>query len=383
VDVSAHGIGACLLGFRDPDVTAAVQRRIKLGSFSTLNPSDEVSLGELMCQLHPWAEQVRFTRTGGEAMAVAVRIARATTERAVVAVCGYHGWHDWYIAANLGDEDTLRGHLLPGVDPRGVPDQLRGTALAFAYGDRTAFDTIVDRHGAQLAAVVMEPCRYQDPPPGFLEHIRQRAHAAGALLVFDEITIGFRLALGGAHLRLGVQPDIAVFAKSLGNGHPMAAVIGSRDAMRGAHGSFISSTYWTEGVGPAAALATLRKMQQVDVPDQCRVAGGQVVAAWRKAAARHRLAINLPDGYPALARFGFDHPDAQLLKTAYTQRMLQRGFLAGTHFYATVAHTSDVLESYEEAIDSVFCELASAIAEENTKELLDGPVAHSGFSRLI
>lgn len=383
VDVAAHGIGACLLGFRDPDVTAAVQRRVNLGSFSTLNPPEEVALAELLCELHPWANQARFTRGGGEAMATAVRIARATTDRPVVAICGYHGWHDWYLAANLGDDDELRGHLLPGLEPLGVPGSLRGTACAFSYGDRAAFDAIIERHGKQLAAVIMEPCRFQNPPAGFLEHIRDRAHAAGALLVFDEITIGFRLTLGGAHLRLGVNPDIAVFAKSLANGHPMGAVIGTREAMQGAHRSFISSTAWTESVGPAAALATLRKMQTVDVPARCRAAGEQVLAAWRKAAARHNLAIVTDDGFPALARFSFKHPEAQTLKTAYIQRLLTRRFLAGTVFYATLAHTPDVLESYARAIDEVFGELAEGIASGNVAALLNGPVAHVGFTRLL
>ena len=210
-----------------------------------------------------------------------------------------------------------------------------------------------------------------------------RAHAAGALLVFDEITIGFRLTLGGAHLRLGVEPDIAVFAKSLGNGHPIGAVIGTREAMQGAHRTFISSTYWTEGVGPAAALATLRKMQQIDVPAHCRWAGEQVKSAWRSSAQRHALAIVDNNGYPALAHFAFDHPEAQLLKTAYIQRMLRRGFLAGTVFYATLAHTPEVLESYAQAIDEVFAEMAAAIATGQTAALLDGPVAQVGFTRLL
>ncbi len=382
-DVSIHGIGACLLGFRDPDVTRAVQRRLRLGSFSTLNPPEEVELAELLCQLHPWAEQARFTRAGGEAMQVAVRIARATTDRSVVAVCGYHGWHDWYLAANLGEDDSLRGHLLPGLSPCGVPAELRGTAYTFTYNNREALQRIIDAHGPRLAAVVMEPCRNTDPEPGFLEFVRDVAHRAGALLVFDEITIGWRLTLGGAHLRLGVNPDIAVFAKALGNGHPIGAVIGTRQAMDGANVSFISSTYWTEAIGPAAALATVRKMQQVDVPAHCARVGAKVLDAWRELGRKHGLPVSVPAHFPALAHFAFEHPQAQELKTLYIQEMLDRGFLATTALYATLAHTDEVIRRYIDAIDAVFARLAAALAAGDVAARLRGPAAHAGFRRLL
>ncbi|MDW7659697.1 MAG: aminotransferase class III-fold pyridoxal phosphate-dependent enzyme, partial [Bacillota bacterium] len=166
-DMSTNGIGSCLLGFSDPDVNAAVKRRIDLGSMCTLNAPEEVELAELLCSIHPWAEQVRFARTGGETAAVAVRIARATTGRSAIAICGYHGWQDWYLAANLGENDALRGHLLPGLEPAGVPSELRETALPFRYNDRQAFQAIIDNTGDRLAAVIMEPCRWNDPEPGF------------------------------------------------------------------------------------------------------------------------------------------------------------------------------------------------------------------------
>ena len=174
-DFGLHGIGACPLGFRDRDVTRAVHRRVALGSFCTLNPPEEVDLADRLCELHPWADQVRLARSGGESMAVAVRLARAATDRSAVAVCGYHGWHDWYLAANLGAEDALRGHLLPGLDPKGVPRELRGTAFAFTYNHREQLQKIIDEQGSRLAAVVMEPCRFQAPEPGFLEFVRDAA----------------------------------------------------------------------------------------------------------------------------------------------------------------------------------------------------------------
>ena len=382
-DCHFSAVSATILGFRDPDVTAAVRRRLSLGSVCSLNPPEEVELAERLCAIHPWAEQARFTRAGGEAMAVAVRIARATTDRSAVAVCGYHGWHDWYLAANLGETDALRGHLLPGLDPLGVPRELRDTNFPFTYNSREEFQRILDGQGHRLAAVVMEPCRYHDPAPGFLEYVRDAAHAAGALVIFDEVTIGWRLVYGGAHLRLGVAPDIAVFGKTLSNGHLMAAVIGARDAMAGAHGSFISSSYWTEGVGPAAALATLSKMERIDVPAHCRRMGSRVQEAWRASAQRHNLPVEVEDGYPALAHFAFDHELAAELKTLYAQCMLERGFLAGLTISITLAHTDEVIDMYAAAIDEVFAEISDALRKGDVKDRLKGPVAHSGFRRLL
>jgi len=381
-DLSTNGIGSCLLGFCDPDVTAAVQRRISLGSMCSLNAPEEVELADLLCEIHPWAEQARFARCGGEACAIAVRIARATTDRSVVAVCGYSGWQDWYLAANLGDSDALRGHLLPGLDPLGVPRELRGTAVPFVYNRPDEFDALLAQHGDRLAAVIMEPCRNQDPDPGFLEHVRDAAHRVGALLIFDEITIGWRMHIGGAHLKFGVTPDLAVFAKALGNGHPIAAVIGTGAAMSGAHASFISSTYWTESVGFVAALATLRKLGSVNVPAHVARIGSRVQQCWEECALRYALPVQV-GGYPCLAHFSFKHPQADALRTFYTQEMLSLGFLAGTGLYPTLAHTDAVVDRYEEAIEKVFRELARALAQKDVLARLRGPVAHSGFKRLL
>ncbi|MDD4103163.1 MAG: aminotransferase class III-fold pyridoxal phosphate-dependent enzyme, partial [Kiritimatiellae bacterium] len=381
-DFSINGIGSCLLGFRDPEVTAAVRRRLMLGSMCTLNAPEELELADLLCELHPWAEQARFARCGGEACAVAVRIARATTDRSVVAVCGYSGWQDWYLAANLGDSDALRGHLLPGLDSLGVPRELRGTALTFTYNNREQFDDILAKHGERLAAVIMEPCRHHDPEPGFLAHVRDGAHRVGALLIFDEITIGWRLAVGGAHLKFGVKPDMAVFAKALGNGHPMAAVIGTAAAMSGAQASFISSTYWTESVGPVAALATVRKMCALDVPGHIARIGALVQEGWKASVLRHGLPVQI-NGYPCLAHFAFKHPQSDALRTLFTQQMLARGFLAGTGLYATLAHTEELVGRYLAAADIVFGEIAAALAAGDVMERLRGPVAHSGFKRLL
>ena len=285
-------------------------------------------------------------------------------------------------AANLGDSDTLRGHLLPGLSPLGVPRELRGTTVAFTFNNREQLEAIVAQYGERLAAVIMEPCRSEDPDPGFLAFVRDQANGVGALLIFDEISIGWRLHFGGAHLKLGVAPDLAGFAKALGNGHPMAAVIGTVAAMSGANESFISSTYWTESVGPVAALATLRKMRELDVPAHVERIGSRVQRGWEESALRHSLPVKV-GGYSCLAHFSFKHPQADALRTLYTQRMLELGFLAGTGLYPTLAHTDAVVNRYAEAVDQVFGELALALAEDDVTRRLRGPVAHSGFKRLL
>ena len=327
-DFTSNGIGTCLLGYADPVVNAAVTDCIARGSMCTLNCPAEVDLAERLCAIHPWAEKVRYARTGGEAMAISVRIARAFTRRGVVAFCGYHGWSDWYLAANLGESDALNGHLLPGLDPGGVPRALRGSSLPFRYNQIAELEQIVAAHRSDLAAIVMEPRRYDAPQDGFLEKVRALADETGAVLIFDEITAGWRSNFGGMHLTLGVAPDIAVFAKALSNGFPMSAIIGRGAVMNAAQETFISSTYWTEAIGPTAAVATLARLQELDVAHHVGEIGTLVRAGWTAAAARHGLPAKVI-GIPALCILSFDAGDiSRALMTLFTQEMLARGFLA-------------------------------------------------------
>ncbi|HEX4145755.1 MAG TPA: aminotransferase class III-fold pyridoxal phosphate-dependent enzyme [Pirellulales bacterium] len=388
-DMTTSGIGSCLLGYADPDVSDAVIRRVGLSSMGTLNCVEELELAERLIALHPWAEQARFCRSGGESMAVAVRIARALTGRDQVAFCGYHGWSDWYLAANLpsaeaassGGTDRLQGHLLPGLAPAGVPAGLAGTMLPFAYNRLDELEQHFRRHGSQIAAVVMEPTRSVHPEPGFLEGVRELCRAHGAVLVFDEITVGWRFALGGAHLTYGVEPDMAVFAKALGNGHPIGAIIGRGSVMQAAQTSFISSTYWTEGVGPTAALATICKLERVDAPAYVERIGGLMRAGWQSLGRKHGVPVKM-GGHPAILSLGFDHPDAAALGTLVTTRMLDHGFLTGGGFYPSLAHEPRHVEAYLAAADNVFAEVAEAIHRGDVQSRLEGRVRHTGFARL-
>lgn len=381
-DMATNGISACLLGFADETVSEAVINRVKNGCHSSLNPPEEVALAERLIDIHPWAENVRFARTGGEIAAVAVRIARATTGRKVIAVCGYHGWCDWYLAANLGEHASLDGHLLPGLNPIGVPNNLRNTTVTFTYNSKEEFDQVISQHGQDLAAVIMEPTRYYDPEDGFLQYVKDRTNKAGALLIFDEISIGWRLTFGGAHLRYGINPDLAIFAKALGNGHPIAAVIGTKAAMEGAHTSFISSTYWTESVGPTAALAAIDKMERLQVWKIVDSVGGRATEIWQKYGEKYNLPITIGKGHNCFARFDFTE-HANELRTLYTALMLKKGFLASIKISTTVAHDEKILEKYDTAIDEVFAQIKAIIEKDTILESIGGRPADIGFKRLL
>lgn len=381
VDMSICGVGACVLGYADPDVNQAVHQVVESGSMSTLNCPEEIELADRLCEIHPWAEMARFARGGGEALAIAVRIARAHTHRDKVAFCGYHGWHDWYLAANLGDGNILDGHLLPGLEPAGVPQGLRGSLLPFQYNRVDQLKNIASNNGNELAAIVMEPVRSLPPEGHFLQHVRNIAHDVGAVLIFDEVTSGLRINTGGIHLTYGVNPDLAVFAKALGNGYPIAAVIGVGSVMQAAQSTFISSTNWTERIGPAAALATLRKHQEYAVGMHLVQVGKQVQAGWENAAQRAGLKIQV-SGIPPLSHLAFDYENSQAIATLFTQLMLQRGFLAGKAFYASFAHRDEHVQSYLSAVEEVFPLLASAMKTRTVEKELRGPIAHQGFGRL-
>ena len=386
IDMTTSGIGSCLLGYADPDVTDAVVRRVQLGSMSSLNAPEGVELAELLLSIHPWAEQVRYCRTGGETMAAAVRIARASTGRDRIAFCGYHGWSDWYLAANIPEgsqqpSDQLHGHLLPGLKPTGVPRALGGSALPFTYNRLDELEQIVKTHGDQLAAVVMEPFRNTEPEPDFLAGVRDICKQAGAILLFDEISSGWRFHLGGIHLQLGVEPDMAVFAKAISNGHPMGAIIGIAGVMEAAQSSFISSTYWTESVGPTAALATIRKMQQVDVAGHVGRIGELFRSQVLDLAAQFQLPLQIT-GRGALLHISFDHPEGNALSTLLTTRMLDHGLLVSSGFYPCFAHTDYHLELYLQAARIVFGELAESIEQGDIRQRLQGAEKHSGFARL-
>jgi len=378
-DVSIMGIGTNILGYCNKEVDDTVIQAVKSGNMSTFNCPEEVYLAERLIELHPWADMVRFARTGGEANAIAIRIARAASGKDKVAMCGYHGWHDWYLSANLGDTQTLAGHLLPGLDPCGVPQNLRGTAFPFGYNNFQELLDIVNTY--EIGVIKMEVSRNVGPEDGFLEKVRSLATDKNIVLIFDECTSGFRQTFGGLHKLYKVEPDMALFGKALGNGYAITAVIGKREIMEAAQKSFISSTFWTERIGPSAALATLKIMERMKSWEIITNTGLKIKERWRQLAERHQISIS-QWGLPSLAGFTFNSQNNLAYKTYITQEMLGKGFLAGNSIYVSIVHMPDILSCYFDELDKLFADISEFESGRDFKSLLKGPVCHSGFRRL-
>ena len=379
IDMATMGVGTNILGYGHPAVDDAVRKTIDAGNMSSLNCPEEVFLAEKLVELHPWADMVRFARTGGEANAIAVRIARAASGRDTVAICGYHGWHDWYLAANLGDEENLAGHLLPGLAPNGVPKVLQGSVVPFRYNHFDELEELV--RSQSIGVIKMEVSRNFGPEAGFLQKVRALASENGIVLVFDECTSGFRQSFGGLHKLYGVEPDIAMFGKAMGNGYAITAVIGRREVMEAAQSSFISSTFWTERIGPTAGLKTLEVMKSVKSWETISATGNTIIARWRSLAREHGLTLNI-SGLPALPGFSFDGPNNLAYRTLISQEMLGKGFLAGSSVYVCTAHTPDMVDRYFDALRPVFALIAQCEAGRDVASLLTGPICHDGFKRL-
>lgn len=315
-------------------------------------------------------------------MAIAVRIARAATGRDKIAFCGYHGWHDWYLSANLQSENALEGHLLPGLSPAGVPKALKGTALPFHYNKLDELEKIVASHSSDIAAIVMEPIRNDEPKNNFLDHVRNIAYKNRAVLIFDEISAGFRLNSGGAHLLYNVNPDISVFSKAIGNGYPISSIIGKKDVMDAAQKTFISSSNWTERIGPTAAIATIKKHIKMNCGQHLTKIGKRVQKGWRSIAEKNGLAIKV-GGIAPLSHFIFNYENALYLKAYFIQLMLAKGILASNVFYAMFSHTDKNINFYLDAVDDTFYQVKKAIDSNSVEKVLNGKPSVSGFKRLI
>lgn len=381
----ASGIGAIILGYCDPVVDDAVREQIGRGTVYSVNHELEVELAEELARTIPSAEMVRYAKCGGEACAMAVRIARGATGRDVVLFCGYHGWHDWYLAANLAEEASLNAHLFPGIEPIGVPKALAGTALPFPYGDLAALGGLLDRHRGTVAAVVMEPLRSELPPPGYLDGVKRLAREHGAVLVFDEVTSGFRLAVGGAQEYLGVIPDMTVLGKAISNGYPMAAVVGSRAVMEPAARMFLSSTYWSDTIGLRAALTTVRELKRRGVPAYLHQLGTRIIERINRAATETGFAVRC-EGLAVHPTLRFRTDDAatkMLLTTLYIQEMAKRGCHGYAAFYLNAAQGGAEVEQTAAAAREVFGLLADAWQRGTLGSLLECDLTQDAFRRMV
>lgn len=376
-DFAQMGVGSCVLGYANKNVNKAVSRAIKLGNMASLNSYEEVRLAEKLIELHPWSDMARFARTGGEACAVAARIARASSGKDRIAFCGYHGWHDWYISANLSGESELDGQLLPGLTPAGVPRKLENTTSTFEYNDVDSVLGLLE-YKNDLGVIFLESVRGTEPTKEFVEAVNKVAQVCGAVLVLDEVTAGFRENVGGWHLKTKFNADMAVFGKALGNGYPISAVIGKREVMEAATKSFVSSTMWTERIGFVAALATINEFETKNVVEKLINNGQSIKNIFIRAGEEHDIRLTI-SGIDPLPSFKFLEGELNVYQTYLTREMLKRGFLVGSSIYSSSIYNDKILKKFECNINEVFLQLKN---ERPTLVDIDNKPIMTSFKRL-
>jgi len=381
VDMAQMGIGSAILGYTNDELNAAVCQAIEDGVNTTLNAPEEVLLAEELLKLNSGMGAVKFTRSGGEAMAMAVRIIRAASGRDKVAFSGYHGWSDWYLATNLSNSTNLNEHLLSGLAPKGVPSGLAGTAVPFKYNDVADFKRMLDAN-PDIGGIVFEGARYDFPQEDFLNEIQKEADKRGILTVVDEITSGLRMSPAGVYTLNGFVPDMVVYGKALGGGFAISAVLGTSSVMSAAQDTFISSTFWTERVGFVAGLKTLEIIQRDRLWEQLISTGEYIGEAWQDLADKHGLKLHVTDFKPLITmKLEYGDQNNQIL-TYFIQEMLKRGYLAASSIYLSAAHTKKVVKKYLLAVDEVFALMADAIAMGVLEDRLETRVRTDSFSRL-
>jgi len=381
LDFTMVGVGCSVLGYADKDINDVAKKIIDSGSTTTLNPPEEIELAEMLLEIHPWAEQVKFARTGGEMMSVAVRLARAATNKEKILFCGYHGWHDWYLATNLTSKKRLNDHLLPGLDPLGVPKGLKDTMIPFRFNNYEDLENIVKPNAKNCAAIILEPARDTIASKKFLKRIRELADKYKCVLIFDEITSGWRNDTSGIHRELGVNPDLAAFGKTIANGIPMAALIGKKSVMEFGLKTFISSVNWTERLGPACAIAFIKKHKELKLGEILKDKGIKIREIWQKAANEANLKINIKGILP-LSTFKIDSDAWPIIITYFIQEMLKHEILASDRCYSNFCHNELELKLYKEACNKIFYDISKYLLQGNLKDKLEGPVKQMGFSRL-
>lgn len=379
-DMAQMGIGAAILGYCNEEVDEAVKDAVDCGVSTTLNPPEEVALAEKLLELDPFAGGVKFCRTGGEAMAMAVRIARASSGKDKVAFSGYHGWSDWYLATNLTGSNNLSEHLLPGLNPKGVPSGLEATALPFLYNNPEDLEKLAEKE--DFGVIVIEGARYDFPTPEFIKSVQRIAREKNAVIVVDEITSGWRMTDGGVYKLNGLEPDIVVYGKALGNGFAISAVVGKSEVMDQAQETFISSTFWTERVGFVAALKTIDIIVRNKVWEHLNTIGNLIGEGWEQLAKKHDIELSVTEYKPLISiKFEYGNNNAAI-STLFIQEMLKRGYIAATSVYVSFAHSKEIVTEYLSSVDEVFEIISKGIKENRINKLLETRVKEEGFKRL-
>ena len=305
---------------------------------------------------------------------------RAASGKDKVAICGYHGWHDWYLATNLRSKNNLNEHLLPGLKTGGVHKKLKDTIYPFRYNDFNGLKKLVKKH-QEIGIIKMEVIRNEPPKNNFLKKVRELANKNNIVLIFDECTSGFRECLGGIQKKYGVDPDIMMLGKALGNGYAITAVLGKKKIMNSISKTFISSTFWTEGIGPTAAIETLKIMENKKSWKYITSLGNYVRKKWLDIAKKNKVKIKV-QGIPSLSSFTFLSKNHQAYKTYVTQEMLKKGFLATTTIYVSMSHTKQILNKYLKILEKIFLIISKCEKDDDIHRYLDTEVSETDFARL-
>lgn len=379
IDMSLMGVGPCVLGYANDEVTEAVVKSLKDGIVSTLNAPEEVELAEKLISIHPWADMARFTKSGGEANAVAIRIARAAAKNHMVGVCGYHGWHDWYLAANLSETNSLNNHLMTGLKSDGVVKELGDYIHTFEYNDINAVENLIVNKGVGI--IKMEVRRNVEPEENFLTRVRELCTNHNVILIFDECTSGFRENFGGLHQTYDISPDIAMFGKAIGNGHPICAVLGKKEFMDKANNSFISSTFWSERSGFVASLKTLEIIERDKTYEIIPSIGKEIKKSWQRLSKKYNLDLVI-SGLDSMPSFFFKSKHNNHYKSFITEFMLKEGFLATNTVYVSIAHTPEKLASYIQALEKALKIISNVFPHKTLYDQMKYSDASEGFKRM-
>ncbi len=378
-DMSTMSVGTNSLGYSNLKIDNAVKKAVDKGNMSSLNCSEEVFLSKKLLEINKHFKKIRFTRSGGEANSIAIRIARAASGKDNIAFNGYHGWHDWYLASNLSSKNNLNKHLLNNLKIKGVPKKLKDTVFPFEMNSFERLKKLCLKRN--VGVIKMEIFRNTKPDIKFLRKIRKFTKKNNIILIFDECTSGFRQTLGGIHNLYKVNPDILILGKALGNGYPINAILGTSKVMDYAQDSFISSTFWTERLGPVAALATLKEMKRIKSWEIISKNGKFIKKKWLEIAKKYNIEIDV-SGLDAIPSFTFRKNHLKY-KTFLSYFFLQNNYLAGTTVYLSTAHTKMIINKYLNHLESIFKLIEKfENKEENFKKYYKGKLSENFFRRI-
>ena len=369
-------VGTNVLGYNYPQLQKEIINTIQKGNISSFNCPEEVELAEKLIELHPWSSFTKFAKTGGEINLIALRIARANTKKQNVAFCGYHGWHDWYLSANLTNEKNLNNHLFENISTVGIPKNLKNTVYQFNYGKINELIKLIKKNS--IGIVIMEFARIKELNIDFLKSVKRICKKYNCILIFDECTSGFREHIGGVHMKYKIEPDIVTFGKAIGNGYPITCLLAKEKLRNKSEKAFISSTNWSDRIGFVAANKTIEIMKQIKSNKIIEKLHNNFCQRLKQIALKNKLKIKII-GLVGIPVINFINKDNELIKNFITQEMLKKNILASNCIYLSIFHNNSKMKKYYDTLDTIFKIIKK---EKNLEKLIEQPLTSKKFYRL-